>query len=565
MNSAPYVAVRDDSGLRSLSTNESEFLRFCALAQNELRVDGRRGDDIRKVRMQLGRWDNGSECTVQWGVGTRVTSLCSAELVPPSPDRPTEGIVNFTVDLSPMAGTSFRQAPPVSTAPSMTSTATKGPNFSDQKQRLLSNRILRCIERIILIGGALDTEALVLMPGKWVWRFTIALTVLDDGGNILDACILAAMAALRHYRKPHVDFSSDEGHDSSANSAALPNMIPSIVKEATPLPLHHTPLSISFALIPADDAVSSPSSTSVVAALVDPTDREELVQLGTLTVAMNIHSEVCLLDYGGGCELTPTKLKKCWKIAETSVKELCRLLEDALKEADEKAQKEQLKRLQMQQHVDLQGSIPLPPVVENTPFFQHTEDNDLMDVSSTVNPDQIQQAETEAEEAYRKQALDYSIGHIATAVRENDSPGDDKSPFRQPVGSLLASMLKSVRQESSPSHQEPMGHDTEDAKVTKNVQEKIPASQSREVNEATAAKWETNERVQSTPSKMDMDDDDEEEETTTILQSEFGKSSEAKDLKTASFKAPSKDTSEPDISDLSMAIKKKKKKKSKKK
>ena len=126
-------------------------------------------------------------------------------------------------------------------------------------------------------------------------------------------------------------------------------MIPSIVKEATPLPLHHTPLSISFGLIPADDAVNSTSSTSIVAALIDPTDREELVQSGSLTIAMNVHSEICLLDYGGGCELTPNKLRQCWKVAETAIKNLCQLLETALIKADEQAQKERLQRLQLKQ------------------------------------------------------------------------------------------------------------------------------------------------------------------------------------------------------------------------
>eukprot|EP00536_Pseudo-nitzschia_multiseries_P017202 jgi/Psemu1/224082/e_gw1.1425.16.1 len=329
--SSSYITIRDDTGIRSLSVNERDFLRSCALKNADpaeddsdddetsnkngnraLRCDGRRGNDVRNVRMQLGRWDNGAECTVQWGAGTRVTSLCSAELVPPSPDRPNEGIMNFTVDISPMAGSTFKLAPAISTGPSSGST--------------------QCMERIVLIGGALDTEALVLQAGNWVWKFTVALTVLDDGGNILDACVLAAMAALKHYRKPQVDLSEgngSEGNDSN-HATSLPTMIPSIVKEATPLPLHHTPLSISFGLIPADDAVNSTSSTSVVAALIDPTDREELVQSGSLTIAMNVHSEICLLDYGGGCELTPNKLRACWKVAETAIKNLCQLLETAL-------------------------------------------------------------------------------------------------------------------------------------------------------------------------------------------------------------------------------------------
>ena len=158
-------------------------------------------------------------------------------MVPPSPDRPNEGMVNFMVELSPMAGSSYRQAPAISNGPTMNST-TRGPNYADQQQRLLTNRILRSVERIILMGGALDTEALVLAPGKWVWRLTVALTVLDDGGNVLDASIMAAIAALRHYRKPQVDFSDDNNAEAS-DTVVLPSMIPSSVKEAIPLPRKH--------------------------------------------------------------------------------------------------------------------------------------------------------------------------------------------------------------------------------------------------------------------------------------------------------------------------------------
>ena len=281
-----YVAVRDDKAVRSLSVNEREFLLSGAHANTILRLDGRRGDEIRKVRIKLARWDNGAECTVQWGVGTRVTAICTAELVPPSPDRTNEGILNFTVDLSSMAGTTFRQAPAVGTTPIAFSTPTsRGPNFADKSQRLLSNRILRSIERVVLLGGSLDAEALVLIPGSWVWRVTISLTVLDDGGNILDACVMAAMSALRHYRKPQVDVGGnvDDHHDMS--TPALPILIPAAVKEPTPLPLHHTPLSISFALLPSNDN----EAVSNVSILVDPEKREELVQFGALTIAMNTH------------------------------------------------------------------------------------------------------------------------------------------------------------------------------------------------------------------------------------------------------------------------------------
>ncbi len=269
--------------------NEKEFLREGSNAPSPLRIDGRTANEIRKVRLNLGRWYNGAECTVQWGTGTRVTSLCSAELVPPLPDRPNEGIINFTVDLSPMAGTAFRQAIAANTAASgavtMTLNAPKGPNIAERNQRYLANRVLRCLERTIVVGGALDAESLVVTPSSWVWRVTVALTLLDDGGNVLDACVLAAMVALRHYRKPHVavDMPGD------AKSFALPRLIPATLKEPTPLALHHTPVFISFALLPAIDVASE----SPVTTFVDPEKREELVQFGTMCIAMNVHGVSC--------------------------------------------------------------------------------------------------------------------------------------------------------------------------------------------------------------------------------------------------------------------------------
>lgn len=537
-----YATIRDDYGLKSLSNNERDFLRSCADREHILRVDGRRGHELRKMRLQLERWDNGAECTVQWGRGTRVTALCSADLVPPSSDRPNEGMVNFTVDISPMAGSSYRQAPPVGTAPS--SSVSRGPNYSDQSQRLLSNRILRSLERIILTGGALDTEALVVAPGKWVWKFTIALTVLDDGGNLLDTSIMAAITALRHYRKPQIDFSESVDGENADDAVQLPTMIPSIVKEATPLPLHHTPLSISFSLVPSERATAG--SSSIVTAIVDPTDREELIQSGSLTIAMNVHAEVCLLDFGGGCEISPENLKECFGVAETSVKSLCRMLETALTSADEKAQQERLKKLQNQRTGNFEENLQLPP--ENAPYFEQSNGLNEMEVDVEVNADNIVEAQTQAEEAYKQQALDYSLGHVATKVRE-DKPESRPSAQKQ-AASLLASLLKSATLTQGSTNADTPAPDVVETKAKTEV--------------------ESSQKGKNDSKKVAMELDDDEEEAPTILQSEFiavsgsVKSLSENDIRKSEIE-PSVDPQDDDMVDLSMAIKSKKKKTKKKK
>ena len=606
--SSGYVAIRDDQ-TSSLSLNEQAFLRAAALrttstsSKKTLRVDGRQAAELRTIRLQLGRWDNGAECTAQWGSSTKVTATCTAALVPPSSDHPNEGMVEFSVDLSPMAASEFRLAPEASTAVGNNTHTKRRGNFAQMDQKLQANRILRCLERIILIGGALDTEALAVLPGKWVWKFHISLSVVDHGGNILDACVLAAMATLRHYRKPHVDLqeqqSSTENKNENASNAnilndapaVLPTMIPSMVKEATPLPLHHTPLSISFGLIPAlsspDEAVvrssnTTTSSDAMVAILADPTDREEYVQAGVVTIAMNIHSEVCLLDYGGGCELTPAKLKECWGMGQPLVKQLCQLLEDTLNKADEQARADRLERIKQQQ---LEGGgtnqllslttkhLALPDVSDEVIIQDGDSSAAMMDHG---DDEAVRlQAQTEADEEYRRQALDFTVGHRATAVRENDDPALTKPQG----GSLLASMLKSVQQQQQ-QQQVAKNHQQDSSKTTDSVESSsqtamppagvelppLPASEPKQpptetppTEQSQSKKSSTDKRTAET-NPMDLDSD-EEEETTTMLTSEFQQAT-TREPQPAPTKAPAKEEEEEaDIDDLSMAIKSKKKKK----
>jgi hypothetical protein len=270
---------------------------------------------------------------------------------------------------------------------------------------------------------------------------------------------------------------------------------------------------------------------------------------------MNIHSEVCLLDYGGGCEIPPTKLKECWKIAETSIKELCNMLEETLKEADEKSQRERLERLQQQQSGNVEVPVPLPPT--NVPYFEQTHDTNEMEVQVDVNSDQIAQAQTKAEEAYRQQALDYSQGHVASKVRENKS--DNRSSAQQKAASLLAAMLKSASQ------MEVAGDDAVTPQAAPSSEEK-QTDMDLNMPTSTSTKEESTKHDFSSIA-MDLDDDDE-EEAPTILQSEFQPAPAASSEKreeTKEIETPvTTGLQEDDMVDLSMAVKKKKKSKKKK-
>ncbi|GCB75669.1 hypothetical protein scyTo_0020935, partial [Scyliorhinus torazame] len=68
------------------------------------RLDGRQTYDYRNIKITFGT-EYGS-CIVELGK-TRVLAQVSCELVTPKPSRPTEGIIFFNLELSPMASPAF--------------------------------------------------------------------------------------------------------------------------------------------------------------------------------------------------------------------------------------------------------------------------------------------------------------------------------------------------------------------------------------------------------------------------------------------------------------------------
>lgn len=84
------------------SINETAFL-LEALKQGR-RVDGREIYDMRSVEVTLGS-DYGY-VEVQLG-RTRVAANISAEVVRPHADKPTEGLLIFNTEISPMAAPTF--------------------------------------------------------------------------------------------------------------------------------------------------------------------------------------------------------------------------------------------------------------------------------------------------------------------------------------------------------------------------------------------------------------------------------------------------------------------------
>lgn len=92
-----------------------------------------------------------------------------------------------------------------------------------------------------LLQGKPDTAILRLAQA---WHLQLDVHALDHDGNLLDACMLSALAALMAFRRPDTEVAAAGGEGASSTVTLLsPD-----VREPLPLSLHQLPLAITFAL-----------------------------------------------------------------------------------------------------------------------------------------------------------------------------------------------------------------------------------------------------------------------------------------------------------------------------
>lgn len=70
------------------------------------------------------------------------------------------------------------------------------------RQSDLETHLSRILETSLRRSQALSTESLCLIAGQKVWSLRADIHILDYDGGLVDACCLATLAALRHYRIP---------------------------------------------------------------------------------------------------------------------------------------------------------------------------------------------------------------------------------------------------------------------------------------------------------------------------------------------------------------------------
>lgn len=323
--------------------NDKVFLNDAL--QNGIRLDGRGYLDYRDVELILSRTETSSIAEVCIG-SSRVLSTVYGDIIPPYPDRPSEGIINFNSDISLKAET-----------------------FG-----LTTLEITRLLEKTIKESNAIDTESLCLISGDKVWRITCNISVLDyDGGNVIDAIVISTMAALRAFRKCEVTLNS-QGFNVKTNTPITSIIIHSSdEREPLPLALHHTPLSVTIGIFK-----TSIESKSIVL-IADPSNEEEIWMNGSLQFCINAHGEICVVNKKGNVGIKSSIIMKAANLASDRAKVLHNILQQALFKLDEATLKDRSIRIEKMKQYRMKQSQLQQDYNTNININSNIDNNNMLD------------------------------------------------------------------------------------------------------------------------------------------------------------------------------------------
>ena len=296
-----------------LSINESNLILTelnDSSTSPPLRIDGRGILERRQMKVTCGRRHAQAFAEVNLG-RTRVCCTVSSKIVVPPSEHTREGFLKYNVQF----GEAFHGN-------------NSGENIkSDIEEKGYS--ICNILERIFKESNVIDLETLCIIPGEKVYVINCHISVLDNSGNILDAIGYATFHALKHFRRPFITVVGNVVKEYLENE-----------REPLPLSLHHELLFTTFGFCVSlstnagfaslENNIEGGNSgvdfnntnkeddTSKIIAFVDPTDKEELICKGKLTIVTNSHGELCGMFKIGGLPIETDMLFNCVNIARTS-------------------------------------------------------------------------------------------------------------------------------------------------------------------------------------------------------------------------------------------------------
>lgn len=243
------------------------------LIENNQREDGRDFSQYRDIRVETDVISKAEgSARVEIG-GTKVMVGIKPQIGAPFPDTPNVGVLMTNCEMLPIADPEFETGPP----------------------NEHSVELSRVVDRGIRESGIVDLEKLCIEEGKNVWLLFIDLHILDNCGNLFDACELAVMAALKSTKLPTASIVDDE--------------IVVDYEKTMDLPLKDKVAMCTFVKIGSE-------------MVVDPSLIEEEIADARLNIGVTESGSICAMQKGGNEPLGKNEIFSCVNLAVSKTKDL---------------------------------------------------------------------------------------------------------------------------------------------------------------------------------------------------------------------------------------------------
>ncbi|XP_033954968.1 exosome complex component RRP43 isoform X2 [Pseudochaenichthys georgianus] len=248
------------------------------------RPDGRELSEFRTTTLNIGAISTADGSALVKVGNTTVMCGIKVELTNPLVEAPGKGFIVPNVDLPPLCSSRFRPGPP------------------GEQAQAASQFIADVIES----SEVIQTEDLCIERGKLCWVLYCDMMCVDYDGNVLDACIIALLAALKNTKLPEVTINKDTG-------APEVNL-----EKRKGLNIRKHPVGASFCVF--DDSIL----------IVDPTAEEEGLSTSHLTVVTDEKERLCVVHKPGGTPLSAEKLQECIGRATARQREIQKLVDKVI-------------------------------------------------------------------------------------------------------------------------------------------------------------------------------------------------------------------------------------------
>eukprot|EP00177_Eucheuma_denticulatum_P007716 GFKZ01014037.1.p2 GENE.GFKZ01014037.1~~GFKZ01014037.1.p2 ORF type:complete len:295 (+),score=33.84 GFKZ01014037.1:2134-3018(+) len=264
-----------------------------------VRPDGRAPSKARKVSISTSPIGTAVGSAMLKLGRTTVVAGVHATLIQPPTSTPDQGVLDVNVELLSMAAASLKPG-----------------RTSDESL---------CLTEFVrgLIAPHIDMSKLCVEEGLLVWRLRLTMYCIDHDGNIEDATLLAAVAAMRDVKLPNVrlidddevdgngeatDSSAmcDESREAHANGSAIAE---ASVERPNALQMDGFPIPISFVLFEGK-------------ALMDPCAEEEAVSESRVTFLFRPSGELRGVLKPGGRHISEALYRSCVEVCKGQVSSL---------------------------------------------------------------------------------------------------------------------------------------------------------------------------------------------------------------------------------------------------